>query len=204
MARIETHGLRHSVELEYRSPPSERALGPTATYLLAHRPCRVVIETPPATARRRRGERRDQATGSRPRAGRPRHPTGASPSEREAVADPGVGADEARPLGAGSILRRRFAMCARRTRLVAVARPQTDGSSSRWVISCPRLRPAARSSSNSVGVRWTSSPSSVRRARRGRRRARRARSRGSSGSGRAAQDRLQARDQLARPNGLVT
>ena len=33
------------------APPSERALGPTASYLLAHRPCRVVIETPPATAR---------------------------------------------------------------------------------------------------------------------------------------------------------
>jgi len=33
------------------APPSERALGPTATYLLAHRPCRVVIETPPANAR---------------------------------------------------------------------------------------------------------------------------------------------------------
>ena len=30
------------------APPSERALGPTATYLLAHRPCRVLIETPPA------------------------------------------------------------------------------------------------------------------------------------------------------------
>ena len=29
------------------APPSERALGPTAAYLLAHRPCRVVIETPP-------------------------------------------------------------------------------------------------------------------------------------------------------------
>jgi basic amino acid/polyamine antiporter, APA family len=29
------------------APPSERALGPTATYLLASRPCRVVIETPP-------------------------------------------------------------------------------------------------------------------------------------------------------------
>ena len=27
------------------APPSERALGPTATYLLAHRPCRVVVET---------------------------------------------------------------------------------------------------------------------------------------------------------------
>jgi len=30
------------------APVSERALGPTASYLLAHRPCRVVIETPPA------------------------------------------------------------------------------------------------------------------------------------------------------------
>jgi hypothetical protein len=27
------------------APPSERALGPTATYLLAERPCRVVVET---------------------------------------------------------------------------------------------------------------------------------------------------------------
>jgi len=33
------------------APPSERALGPTAAYLLAHRPCRVVIETSPANAR---------------------------------------------------------------------------------------------------------------------------------------------------------
>ena len=31
------------------APPSERALGPTATYLLAQRPCRVVVETPPAS-----------------------------------------------------------------------------------------------------------------------------------------------------------
>jgi basic amino acid/polyamine antiporter, APA family len=31
------------------APPSERALGPTASYLLAHRPCRVVIETPAVT-----------------------------------------------------------------------------------------------------------------------------------------------------------
>ena len=30
------------------APASERALGPTASYLLAHRPCRVVIETLPA------------------------------------------------------------------------------------------------------------------------------------------------------------
>jgi APA family basic amino acid/polyamine antiporter len=27
------------------APPSEQALGPTATYLLAHRPCRIVVET---------------------------------------------------------------------------------------------------------------------------------------------------------------
>ena len=30
------------------APPSERALGPTAAYVLAHRPCRVIVETPPA------------------------------------------------------------------------------------------------------------------------------------------------------------
>ena len=30
------------------APPSERSLGPIASYLLAHRPCRIVIETPPA------------------------------------------------------------------------------------------------------------------------------------------------------------
>ena len=33
------------------APPAERGLGPLATQLLAHRPCRVVIETPPATSR---------------------------------------------------------------------------------------------------------------------------------------------------------
>ena len=27
------------------APPSERALGPTAAYLLAQRPCRIVVET---------------------------------------------------------------------------------------------------------------------------------------------------------------
>ena len=31
------------------APRNERALGPTAAYLLAHRPCRVVIETPPVS-----------------------------------------------------------------------------------------------------------------------------------------------------------
>jgi APA family basic amino acid/polyamine antiporter len=43
---------RQNAEIIYlatnHAPPSERALGPTASYLLAHRPCRVVIETPPA------------------------------------------------------------------------------------------------------------------------------------------------------------
>jgi APA family basic amino acid/polyamine antiporter len=33
------------------APRNERALGPTATYLLAHRSCRVVIETPPVEGR---------------------------------------------------------------------------------------------------------------------------------------------------------
>jgi APA family basic amino acid/polyamine antiporter len=43
---------RRRAEIVYlattHAPPSERALGPTASYLLAHRPCRVVIETPAA------------------------------------------------------------------------------------------------------------------------------------------------------------
>ncbi len=46
---------RQGAEIIYlgtaHAPPSERALGPTAAYLLAHRPCRVVIETPPANGR---------------------------------------------------------------------------------------------------------------------------------------------------------
>jgi nucleotide-binding universal stress UspA family protein len=51
---------RTSAEIIYlgtavHAPPSERALGPTASYLLAHRPCRVVIETAPA-----QGERSDR------------------------------------------------------------------------------------------------------------------------------------------------
>jgi APA family basic amino acid/polyamine antiporter len=43
---------RTSAEIIYlgtaHAPPSERAIGPTAAYLLQHRPCRVVIESPPA------------------------------------------------------------------------------------------------------------------------------------------------------------
>jgi APA family basic amino acid/polyamine antiporter len=43
---------RRQAEIIYlgtaHAPPAERALGPTANYLLAHRPCRVVIEFPQA------------------------------------------------------------------------------------------------------------------------------------------------------------
>ena len=43
---------RRQAEIIYlgtaHAPPAERTLGPTANYLLAHRPCRVVIEVPPA------------------------------------------------------------------------------------------------------------------------------------------------------------
>ncbi len=56
-AAIVEEAERQKAEIIYlgteHAPPSERALGPTATYLLAHRPCRVVIETPPADGRRR-------------------------------------------------------------------------------------------------------------------------------------------------------
>jgi basic amino acid/polyamine antiporter, APA family len=51
-AAIVEEAQRRDAEIIYlgtaHAPPSERALGPTASYLLAHRPCRVVIETPPA------------------------------------------------------------------------------------------------------------------------------------------------------------
>jgi APA family basic amino acid/polyamine antiporter len=51
-ATIVEEAERQKSEIIYlataHAPPSERALGPTASYLLAHRPCRVVIETPPA------------------------------------------------------------------------------------------------------------------------------------------------------------
>ncbi|MBV9311961.1 MAG: universal stress protein [Solirubrobacterales bacterium] len=44
------------------APPSERALGPTASYLLSHRPCRVVIESAPAGGRGLPGARGARAT----------------------------------------------------------------------------------------------------------------------------------------------
>ena len=50
-AAIVEEAERIGAEIVYlataHAPPSERALGPTATYLLAHRPCRIVIETSP-------------------------------------------------------------------------------------------------------------------------------------------------------------
>jgi APA family basic amino acid/polyamine antiporter len=55
-AAIVEEAERHHAEIIYlgtaHAPPSERALGPTASYLLAHRPCRVVIETSPADGRK--------------------------------------------------------------------------------------------------------------------------------------------------------
>jgi nucleotide-binding universal stress UspA family protein len=64
-AAIVEEAERRGAEIIYLStahaPPSERALGPTATYLLAHRGrSRVVIETPPADSQdgARRGELR--------------------------------------------------------------------------------------------------------------------------------------------------
>jgi basic amino acid/polyamine antiporter, APA family len=52
-AAIVEEAERRHAEIIYlgteHAPASERALGPTASYLLAHRPCRVVIETQPAS-----------------------------------------------------------------------------------------------------------------------------------------------------------
>jgi APA family basic amino acid/polyamine antiporter len=48
-AAIVDEAQRYGAEIIYlgtaHAPPSEQALGPTATYLLTHRPCRVVIES---------------------------------------------------------------------------------------------------------------------------------------------------------------
>src|SRR5579884_1767977 len=53
-AAIVEEAERQNAEIIYlgtaHAPPSERALGPTAAYLLAHRPCRVVIESSPAAS----------------------------------------------------------------------------------------------------------------------------------------------------------
>ena len=55
-ATIVEEAERRNAEIIYlgtvHAPPSERALGPTASYLLSHRPCRVVIETPPQNGAR--------------------------------------------------------------------------------------------------------------------------------------------------------
>ena len=54
-AAIVDEARRSNAEIIYlgtaHAPANERALGPTASYLLAHRPCRVVIESPPANGR---------------------------------------------------------------------------------------------------------------------------------------------------------
>jgi basic amino acid/polyamine antiporter, APA family len=58
-AAIVEEATRSGAEIIYlgtaHAPASERALGPTASYLLSHRPCRVVIETPPADGNGARG-----------------------------------------------------------------------------------------------------------------------------------------------------
>jgi APA family basic amino acid/polyamine antiporter len=52
-AAIVDEAIRVRAELIYlgmhHAPPSERRLGPTARYLLARRPCRIVVESAPAT-----------------------------------------------------------------------------------------------------------------------------------------------------------
>ena len=66
-AAIVEEAERRNAEIIYlgtaHAPPSERALGPTASYLLAHRPCRVVIETPPADEQGSNGNGNGAASG---------------------------------------------------------------------------------------------------------------------------------------------
>ena len=186
------------------APPSERALGPTASYLLAHRPCRVVIET------RRRAPRRQRRTGGVPRAAKPacdgpgaplparvRGRSGSRPPHRYGCS---AARRRVRSCAVGWRCARAAPACPRR-----IPGPHTDSSRSRWVISRPRLRTSRRSRSNSVGVRWTSWPSTVT--------VRRARSTSSpstritasSGSG-AIRRRFACRRATSSrgPNGLVT
>ena len=66
LALVEEARRRHA-EIIYlgtaHAPPSERTLGPTASYLLAHRPCRVVIEVPPADEQGSNGNGNGAASG---------------------------------------------------------------------------------------------------------------------------------------------
>ena len=54
-AAIVEEARRSNAEIIYlgtaHAPATERALGPTASYLLTHRPCRVVIESGPTNGR---------------------------------------------------------------------------------------------------------------------------------------------------------
>ena len=133
----------------------------------------LLLLTPPGRSRPARSWR---AAGRRPGRAMPRRGTPDANGHRawlrsgalrgspgEAVADPGVGADEARALRRRACsLRRRFAMCVRSSDVAsAYSGPHTSVSSLRCVISRPRLVASARSSENSIGVRCTSSPSSV-------------------------------------------
>jgi APA family basic amino acid/polyamine antiporter len=60
---------RQKAEIIYlgtaHAPPSEQSLGPTASYLLAHRPCRVVVEIDPSNGNGRTGERKDSGARGR-------------------------------------------------------------------------------------------------------------------------------------------
>jgi APA family basic amino acid/polyamine antiporter len=68
LALVEEAG-RQKAEIIYlgtaHAPPSEQALGPTASYLLAHRPCRVVVEIDPSNGNGRAGERKDSGARGR-------------------------------------------------------------------------------------------------------------------------------------------
>jgi basic amino acid/polyamine antiporter, APA family len=83
-AAIVEEATRSQAEIIYlgtaHAPSSERALGPTASYLLAHRPCRVVIETPPATDNETHTERSTGVGNGRnvPLTGDPGHGTEAA------------------------------------------------------------------------------------------------------------------------------
>jgi APA family basic amino acid/polyamine antiporter len=84
-AAIVEEAQRGRAEIIYlatdHAPPSERALGATASYLLAHRPCRVVIETPPVhpASNGRVLEGDDEPSAARDPAGRARRRAAPAP-----------------------------------------------------------------------------------------------------------------------------
>ena len=110
----------------------ESALGPTASYLLAHRPCRVVIEhrrRPPATARRAARTCDRLPPPSRSLARRDAYVRARTGSRRRGRCGCSAGPPRARSCAAGSRCAPAVPVCPRRTRVPIPTRAGRGGSS---------------------------------------------------------------------------